>query len=188
MALGTARERQWKGMGKSRARQGKRQWGRADKAQKERQGPDPAGKGLRSGSPVLLHPAAFRKNGRRGNGNCSRKGKGQTRPGKAYDPSLPRSGSGNGMGKAVEKQWKGMGKARTRQGKGKGGTVWKRKGEKDGTGNEKGKSKARERQGEWQGERHEKGKAKAMERQWGRQGKGKGNGKENGMRKAREKH
>ena len=162
MALGAARETQWKGVGKSRARQGKRQGGRADKAQKERRGPDPARKSQRGGSPVLLHPLAFRKTGKRGKGNSSRKGKGQTRPEKAYDPALPRSGSGNGMGKAVEKQWKGMGKARERQGKGKGGTVWKRKGEKDGKGNEKGKSKARERQGEWQGERHEKGKAKAM--------------------------
>ena len=117
MALGTAREKQWKGMGKSRARQGKRQGGGADKAQKERQGPDPARKSQRGGSPVLLHPVAFRKNGRRGKGNSSRKGKGQTRPEKAYDPALPRSGSGNGMGKGVEKQWKGVGKARERQGK-----------------------------------------------------------------------
>ena len=81
-------------------------------------------KSQRGGSPVLLHPVAFRKNGRRGKGNSSRKGKGQTRPEKAYDPALPRSGSGNGMGKAVEKQWKGMGKAGERQGKGKGFKCW----------------------------------------------------------------
>ena len=52
-------EKQGKAMGKARESKG----GTANKANKEKQGPDPARKSLRSGSPLLLHPVAFRKNG-----------------------------------------------------------------------------------------------------------------------------
>ena len=120
MALGTARAKQWNGMGKSRARQGKRQGGRADKAQKERQGPDLARKSQRGGSPVLLHPVAFRKTGKRGNGEQLEKRQGpdparkSLRSGSAEEWQWQRHGKGSG--KTMERNGKGKGKAGERQG------------------------------------------------------------------------